>query len=301
MLKNGLKVAVFLAILLSFVSTALRAEKMERIVAIVNGDIITDEELNMFVRAEVEMLGQALGEEKVKELKHEFLERMIEDRLIIQEAKRQQIKADPKVVEERVRDIKERAGSEQAFEAALKSQGISLNKLRDKLTDQLLIYNLVQKEVRSKVVVSPKEVTDYFNQHENEFVTPEAVVVDSIFVKDQDDAAKVQRELSSGKSFEEVAKAFSKKTNLGEVLRGQFKKDLEDFIFALKVGESSASYAAEDGFYFFFAKEKLEPSKKKLEEIKDHVSELLERGKMQQAFKEWIEGMKEKAYISIRE
>ncbi|MEK7849517.1 MAG: peptidyl-prolyl cis-trans isomerase [Candidatus Omnitrophota bacterium] len=277
------------------------AEKIEKIVAIVNGDIITDEELSMFIRMEFAGEEKGADQKKVVEFRKDLLNRMIEDRLILQEAKRQQLKVDDSMVEDRIREIKFRAGSELAFEMALKSQGISINELREKLKNQLMIYSLVQKEVKEKVVVSPKEITDYFQQHEAQFLTPETVVVDSIFAKDKDALAKAQAELSAGADFSEVAKKYSEKSNLGEVRRGQFKKELEDFIFSLGVGQCSRPFKTEDGYYIFIVKEKLTPSKKSIEDVKDGIKAYLENEKSEKILREWIEGLKEKAYISIRE
>jgi peptidyl-prolyl cis-trans isomerase SurA len=277
------------------------AEKIEKIVAIVNGDIITDEELSMFIKMEFAGEQKGADQKKIVEFRNDLLNRMIEDRLILQEAKRQQLKADDSMVEDRIREIKFRAGSELAFEMALKSQGISINELREKLRNQLLIYSLVQKEVKYKVVVSPKEITDYFQSHEVQFLTPETVVVDSIFVKDKDALAKAQAELSTGADFFQVAKKYSEKSNLGEVRRGQFKKELEDSVFSLGVGQCSQPFKAEDGYYIFMVKEKLTPSKKSIEDVKDGIKAYLEDVKSEKILREWIEALREKAYISIRE
>ncbi len=255
----------------------------------------------MFIKMEFAGEEKRADQKKVVEFREDLLNRMIEDRLILQEAKRQQLKVDDSMVEDRVREIKFRAGSELAFEMALKSQGISINELREKLKNQLMIYSLVQKEVKDKVVVSPKEITDYFQQHQDQFLTQETVVVDSIFAKDKDALEKAQAELSAGADFPEVAKKYSEKSNLGEVRRGQFKKELEDFIFSLSVGQYSRPFKTEDGYYIFIVKEKLLPSKKSIEDVKDGIKAYLENEKSEKILREWIEGLKEKAYISIRE
>ncbi|OIO37054.1 MAG: hypothetical protein AUJ74_00165 [Candidatus Omnitrophica bacterium CG1_02_44_16] len=279
----------------------VRAEKIEKIVAIVNGDIITDGELSMFIKMEFAGEEKGTDQKKIVEFRKDLLNRMIEDRLILQEAKKQQLKVDDSMIEDRIREIKFRAGSELAFEMALKTQGISVNELREKLKNQLMIYSLIQKEVKDKVVVSPKEITDYFQQNEAQFLTPETVVVDSIFVKDNNALAKAQEELSTGADFTEVAKKCSEKSNLGDVRRGQFKKELEDLIFSLTVGQCSQHFKTEDGYYIFMAKEKLASSKKAIEDVKDGIKAQLENDKSEKILREWIEALKEKAYISMRE
>ena len=51
----------------------------------------------------------------------------------------------------------------------------------------------------------------------------------------------------------------------------------------------------------FSVKEKLAPSEKSIDEVKDKIAVILENVKIEKALKEWIEGLKDKAYISVRE
>lgn len=294
-------------ILLFFLTTAfclprpVFAQKINKIVAIVNGDVITQEELDLFMKMAQMDKEEGLPQENPEELKKELLNRLIEDRLILQEAKTLQLKIDESLVEDRIRDVKQRAGGESAFNEALRNQGFSLTELREKIVNQLLIYNVIQKEVKAKVNVSPKEVADYYQDHESEFLTPEAVVVNSIFVPDKENLEEVERQLGEGKDFNEVAKTYSKKSNLGVVPRGQLKKELEDAVFSLGVGQCSRPVQVEDGTYLFLAKEKRPASKKTIDEVKDQITANLEKTKLEKTLKGWIEGLKEKAYISIRE
>jgi parvulin-like peptidyl-prolyl isomerase len=278
------------------------AEKLDKIIAVVNSDVITEEELNTFMKlsqmdSEESEAQNASPEEKRKRL----LERMIEDRLVLQEAKRLGIKPDEKMVDDRIQKIRDQAGGELAFQEALKQEGISLKDLREKLTNQLLVFMAVQQQVREKVVVSPREVTDYYDEHRDEFVAPEQVVVDSIYVASKEALDQATADLSAGKGFDEVAAAYSKKSNLGTVTRGQLKKALEDFIFSLKVDQCSTPFEMDGGYYLFLVKEKNAASSMPLEEVKGRISEKLTNEKMQSRLREWIAGLKEVAYISVRE
>jgi len=277
------------------------AAETNKIVAIVNSDVITEEELDTFVKLASMDSDSDFAGKPPQEIKKALLERMIEDRLILQEAIKLQVKTDEKQIEDRVRNIKERAGGETAFLDALKNEGVSLTELKEKLKNQLLIYTVIQKEVKNKVNVSPQEVTDYFNEHINQFVTPETAVVDSIFVTTKEDLEKAETQLAQGVDFAEVSKAFSKKSNLGNVGRGQLKKELEDFIFSLKVGQCSRPLEVEGGYYIFLVKDKLEAAQKAIDEVKDKIMADLEEQKVRQRLKEWIEELKDRAYISVRE
>ena len=277
------------------------AQKLDKIVAVVNSDIITEGELGVFMKLEAMDTDRDSALKNTQEFRKNCLERMIEDRLILQAAKDAQVKVDEKLIDERIKEVKERAGGEAALQDALKAEGLSLVVLKEKFRNQLMILTLIQREVKDKVHVSPKEVTEYFNQHQDQFATPDTAKVDSIFVTNKETLKKVQEELVQDKDFEVVAKTYSEKESLGKVSRGQLKKELEDIIFSLKVGERSGSVEAGGGYYIFFLKERLASFQEKLENVKEVVTVALEKTKIQQRLKEWVEGLKDKAYISIRE
>jgi parvulin-like peptidyl-prolyl isomerase len=278
-----------------------RAEKIDKIIAIVNSDVITEEELNVFAKLAAMEEDLSVYGKKPEEIKKALLDRLIEDRLILQEARQSGLKIDERLIDDRIKDVKEKAGSEVAFQEAMKAEGVNLIELKDKLRNQLMIYAIVQREVRSKVNVSPKEVTDYFGQHQDFFLTPETAVVDSIFVTTKEDLSKALAELSQGKDFAEVGRAYSKKSSLGSVGRGQLKKELEDFIFGLGVGQCSRPVAVEGGYYIFVVKERAAASTGSIDKVKNQIALRLEAEKMQDRMREWIESLKDKAYISLRE
>lgn len=277
------------------------AERIDKIIAVVNEDVITEDELKLFVK----MLGaderEAYAKINAADLKKMLLDRLIEDRLIIQEAKRLKMAPDEKMIQARMDEIQAKAGGQAEFQAALKAEGITFSELREKLANQLLVYLVIEKEVKSKVNVSPKDVTDYFEKHRDAFAVPETRDVDSIFVKDQALLQRVLEELRQGKSFLDVARAFSEKSNIGEVRRGQLKKDLEDFLFGLNIGQCSRPFATEDGFYIFLAKADRPSSVKPLNDVKDVITAELEKAQTEKVLKEWLLTLKQKAYISIRE
>ncbi len=284
-----------------FFSKSAFCVEADKIAAIVNGDVITENEVSTFMKLTDMAKESGMTADDPKVLRRQLLERMIEDRLILQEAKTLGLKPDDKMIEDRIKEIRTRAGSDMAFEIALKEQGVSLSELKEKFRNQLLIYLAVQKEVKSKVQISPKEVTDYYEAHRDQFTAPETVIVDSIFVKDKEALATVEADLDKGMRFDQAMEKHSKKSTLGAVGRGQLKKDMEDMIFSLKAGIPSKPVAVEDGFYIFLFKEKLEPTIRSLDEVKDEISAKLEEEKTERRLREWLESLKDKAYISIRQ
>ncbi len=274
-------------------------QKVDKIVAIVNSDVVTEQDLAVFVKVADVALERMDGDPRA--LRRVFIERLVEDQLILQAAKAQGLKVDEEAIDERIRDLKFRAGSGVAFDQALRSQGLSLTELRAKLREQFLVYAVIQREVRTKVMVTPSEVTDYYQENPSTFSVSESAVVDTVFVEEEGEAAAVREALADGEAFATVFEKHSKRTNLGTVRRGQLKKELEDFIFALEPGVPSQPYRFDEGYYIFLLRRIDPPSRQPLNEVKAEIRKTLESEKFEKAYKEWIEGLKEKAYISIRE
>ncbi len=274
-------------------------QEVDKIVAIVNSDVVTEQDLAVFMK--VANVALEKMDADPKDLHRLFVERLVEDHLILQEAEALQLRTDEAVIDERIRDMKFRAGSGVAFDQALRSQGLSLTELRAKLREQYLVYAVIQREVRAKVMVTPREVTDYYQENPSMFSVPESALVDTVFVEEEGQAASVREALAQGEAYDTVFEKYSKRADLGVVRRGQLKKELEDFIFHLEPGVASEPYPFDTGFYVFLLRRIEPPSRRPLDEVKAEIKKALESEKFEKAYKEWIEGLKEKAYISIRE
>ncbi|MGE5279763.1 MAG: peptidyl-prolyl cis-trans isomerase [Deltaproteobacteria bacterium] len=280
--------------------SGVRAQSVDKIVAIVNADVVTEQDLAVFMKvADVDY--ESLPDQDPAAIRRLFLDRLVEDQLILQAAKSQQVRVDESAIEARIEDMRLRVGGAAAFDQALRQQGITLSELRKKLSEQYLVYMVIQREVRSKIQVAPREVTEYYEEHADDFLVPESAVVDSIFVKEQAEAQAVRSALASGEAFEEVFKKYSKRANLGAVRRGQLKKALEDFVFSLAPGAPSEPYPFDDGYYIFVLRTIEPPARQTIDEVKEAITQKLENEKFERAYKTWIEGLKDKAYISIRE
>lgn len=278
-----------------------RAGSMDKIAAIVNDDIITEAELILFASMTDIEDTEEMSDEDARNFRKKLLQRMVEDRLVLQEAKKMNLIVNDRLVEGRIEEIREKAGSPGAFDLALEQQGITLNELREKLKNQLLVYLAIEHAVTNTIKISPKDVTDYYNKHKDQFMALESAQVDSIFVEDKSILDQVHEELNAGKDFNELSKKYSKKANVGLIKRGQLKKELDDFIFGLKERQCSLPFEFDNGYYLFLVREKNDAKEKSIEEVRAQIFTMLENAKTERKLKEWIEELKERAYISIRE
>ncbi len=303
----------------SFGKVSFGAEVVERILAVVNDEIITEQDLE-FVMAPVvaqyrtRYTGAGL-EEKLKEARQEFLDKIIEDRLILSEAKRKQVILKDVEVDDMMSEVRNKFPDKEHFLKALEEQGLTEKKLWNRFHDQLLSQKLVGYEVKSRVSVSPGEINEYYKSHASEFEQGDRVRLQQILIRvgsrsDEEALAFAEsllKELREGKSFEDLAKNYSEGSEakeggeMGWVEKGQLMGEIDEKIFALTDGQVTAPPVKSSlGYHLFKVVERKKLSVKPFAEVKDQIQEKLFRGKLKERLDSWIANLKKNAYISIR-
>ncbi len=299
----------FFTIFLFFLGTLSYAEVTDKVVAVVNSDVITQSELDrdlapIYAQYGTIYQGSELAR-MLEEARHERLVQMIEDRLILQEAKRRQIGVTDEELGEKVARIKSKFAQDSEFMDALNEGGLTLPDLKAKYREQIMVAKLINQEVRARINISPQEVSDYYRSHLSEFSQPERVRVRNILIKaDADDEAKCKEaldkaseiiaRLKEGFEFEELAR------DMGFIHRGELLEEIDKVIFELEVGEVSDLIKTELGYHIFKVEEKLEPNTQELAEVREEIEEVIFKEKFDQRFREWIGELKADAYISIK-
>lgn len=276
----------------------------DKVAAIVNNDVITQKDLNDFlnfmrVQLSAEYKGQEL-ENKIQSMKLDLLDRLIEDKLILQEARRKKMVIDEGRVKSRIEEIKEKMGSDAEFQKSLKQQGLVQADIEAKIRDQFLMYGSIEMEIRSKIVVDPSEITDFYGRHKEEFKSRELREIESVSVEEEGVAANVFDELSGGKTVKEVSEKYKVQTNKFNIGKGEeLRKEIEQAIFDLKVNEVSKPVRIENKFYIFIVN-KITPSEQQtLDEAMETIQSYLFEKEMQEALAKWIDELKKNSYIKI--
>lgn len=295
------------------------ASTLDKILVIVNGETITQAELDVALEAVKDRLvKEAKGADISKQLavyRKQILDRMIEEKLILSDAKKRNAKIDDREVEDRLKEVKSKFPSEEAFDAVMKEENVSLKELRQRYADQITITKMIDLEVRKKVVITPSEVLQYYEKHKNEFVNPEQAHVKNILIKvdaDNDDekaaalAEKIIGFLKAGESFDELALKYSKGPNadrggdLGYIKRGQMIKAIDDVIFNMNDGQLSDVVKTDLGYHIFKLEEKKPEAVLGLNDVKDGIDRMLYSEKAKGIYDSWVAELKKNAYISYR-
>ena len=297
---------------------------LDQVIAVVNDEPITQSEIDMLMRPVYEQYRKDYQGDKLmrmlEEVHNKLLNQLIEDRLVFQEAKTQGIQIDETTVDDQVEEFKKGFKSENEMEDAMRKEGLTLNGMRERLRRQAMIRKLHDTEIRSKVVVSPIEINEYYEKNAKEFSSGGQLRVRSITIKKSnearskgltDEAAKnkiegLRRQILNGEDFGKLAKQNSEDTSAAQeglsewIEHGAMIPAIDDVIFKLKTGEISSVIETEMGYHLFRVEETHQPFKKSLEEVRDQIYGKLFSDKAQERFREWTQELKRNAYISIR-
>jgi peptidyl-prolyl cis-trans isomerase SurA len=276
----------------------------DRIVAIVNKEVITSKELRdfaHFLRLQLsrEYEGSAL-EDKLKEILPHLLEKLIDDRIILQEAQRFGVQVNEDKVKARMEDIRKRYASEYEFKEDLKKQGLVPGDIERKIREQFITYALIEEKVKAKIEVKPEDVTAYYRQHSSEYNREEERLFDTVSGNTDEAVRAARHDLSRGLSLAVVKERYAVETDEINAFKGRgLKPELEKDLFALPEGGVSDVIRAGDTYYIFRVRKILPGRIWTLQESQDRIYAQLYQEKADVIMKTWLKELKDKAYIKI--
>ena len=299
----------------------LFAQTIDKIVAIVNSEIITQSDVDRVlatIEAEYEVIYPDSRElaQKLKQAEANITSQMVEEKLVLSEAKKRGIKIDEDIVEARIEQIRQSFPSAQEFEQAFTKQGLTLKELRDRFGDQEIMKKAVDYFVRSKIKVDPIEISRYYQTHQKKLTHPEKAKIKTILFRVDESCSEynalklakfVLERLNKDEKFEDLAKVYSQGANaeeggiIGFIEKGQLIKEIDQAIFALEPGEYSHVIKTDQGFRIFKLEERKPAWPLSFTEAQDLIENMLYKEKFAQRFKEWIDELKKEAYISIKD
>jgi parvulin-like peptidyl-prolyl isomerase len=305
---NLLRIFLFLSFIAYFNSMVMIKLSFagDKIVAIINSDTVTKRELNDFANFMRMQLSREYGgkelEKKLQSLNEDLLNRLIEDRLILQEAKKTKLEVDPGRVKAKIADIKKRYASDVEFQQDLVNQGLTQADIEKKIKEQLLMFAAVEKKVRDKIIVSPEEVTNFYYKNINEFKSPEERELDVFTLENANLSETFSYNLRIGKKLEELAERYPfTASNLKTSSNEELRKEIKDVVQKMGLNEISSPVKMDDKYYVFRLKAIVAPKQEYLSEAKEKIYNFLFEQKMQQELAKWLAELKKQSYIKIIE
>jgi peptidyl-prolyl cis-trans isomerase SurA len=319
-----MKPTLIAAIVLSgAVAQAGGARVVERVVAVVNNEIVLDSELDQWtlpqLRGPVD-LETADGKRMWADAKKKAIETLIDGKLIQQQAVELKLAVTPEEVDRAIEEVKRQNKLEDAtFIEALKQQGFTIESYRKNLRKQILELKVLNTAVRSRVSVSEDEVRAHYQQTVRSLGGERQARLKQILVAVSADAKpdeverrrrvaqKVVELARAGKSFDELAKAYSDDEltkqeggDMGWVGKGVLVDALEEAVAGMDAGDVRGPIRTGRGWHVLTVVDRKQGDVRTYEEVKDQLRRQLYDQQVEKATQSWLRELRKKAHLDIR-
>jgi peptidyl-prolyl cis-trans isomerase SurA len=296
---------------------------VDRIVAVVNKEIITYSEVEKWSRPfqeEIQVEDRLERRERTQEVFRKVLDRIIEEKLIEQEARKSGIKVTSKEIEVVVEDVKQKNKIDQeGLERALAAEGLTLETFKKDLERRILRSKLVKSAVKVEQKAGEKELMAFFQNHVNQYWVNESYRPAHILFLIPKDATleqirgirkksqKVLERIKEGEDFSKMAMEYSEDASsrkeggdLGYFKKGELLPALEKEAMKLQVGEVSGLLRTEFGYHILKLLDRKGGGPPPFEEIKEKVRADYYEKELEKAFQQFLSKLREKSIIEIR-
>jgi peptidyl-prolyl cis-trans isomerase C len=269
-----------------------------RVVATVNGDPITLSEFQeRFSRSGIKPEHDAELDIKV-----EFLNRLIERKMLLFEAQRMRIKVGLPEINKKMEALRNEYGKD--IKDFLASEGVDFEKWKSDIWEEIMIERLIALEVNRRISVTTSEVRRYYQANPQEFEKPEQVRVRQIVVDTEEEAKKVEEQLQNGTDFATLAREKSTAPeaehggDLGYFAMGDMPAEF-NVVFGLPKGGVSEIVKSPYGFDIFKLEEKRRAGKRGLDEVSKAITEKLLRQKEDKRYNQWLGELRSRTKFEV--
>jgi peptidyl-prolyl cis-trans isomerase SurA len=300
-----------------------RGEVVERIVALVNNEVITLSELEeagarLFHQVRETTLPSERAD-KMKKAREEILNQLIENKILEQEIKKRKVEAPEREVDAAIADILKQNGmTENDLKTALAKDGMTYSLYRRHIREEMGKMRLVNWEIKSKIVLKEEDLRKIYQEKIKEFTDPLEVRVQQIFLPFPPGATDEQistlrkeaeallKKIRAGEDFTNLAKEYSRGPEareggiLGFFKQNELVPELEKAAFPLKAGEVSDVVKGPGGVHILRVMERKGGEPKPFAEVQNRIREAKLMEESEQKFKEWMKALKGKSYIEIK-
>jgi len=275
----------------------------EHVLAQVDQEQITVDEFNREFKELISESNNEVKEANFGDLKQAYLDQMIERKILVQEARRLEIKVSREELNQAILEIRRDYPGE-GFGEKLGLKGTTLEEWKARLEEKLLAEKMIRNVLRFRGELDAKEVLQYYETHYSSFQLKPKVRVRQIIVADGEEAIQILKQLKKGESFDKLAMKKSlgpERVNggdLGYFSQGERPAEF-DHVFSMEVGTISDVIKSPYGYHIFKLEEKIEPRQIAFEEAKSRILRELGQTKGEEEYQKWFKGLKGKVKIEI--
>jgi peptidyl-prolyl cis-trans isomerase SurA len=295
---------------------AAPGELINGILVMVNDQVITYKDVTMAMREDEEFVRQRFGrqpqvlQEKLKALRAETLERMIEDRLVLNEFKSLNRPLPDSYVEGRINDdIKRRFGDRLTAIKTLQQGGVTFESYRDKMRDNTILQLMWNARVPRDPVISPTRMENYYVANQEKYRLEDRVKLRMIVLTNRsgiaplDLAKEIAKKVDDGASFSEMARIYSIGSQAadggdwGWVEKKVLREDLAKVAFSLRAGQRSEPIETPTGVYLMYV-EQVDPGHvRSLSEVREEIEAALKTEEVKRLRQQFVSRLRKKSFI----
>jgi peptidyl-prolyl cis-trans isomerase SurA len=321
-----LKIQTLLLLAAILAAPSARADDrrpVDRVAAVVNGDVITLSELTQragadYRRASDMPPGSARDQARGKALRAAY-QAVLAERLVENEVKALGIEVTEAQIDGAIDDVKKRNNlSDDTLKQALAAEGMTVTAYRARLRKDFENHLLIAAKVQNRVKVTDDDVKGYYQSHLQEFSGEEQVKLRLILLQvpagapPADDArVKATGEtllarLAAGEDFADLARQVSQGPgassggDLGWVKKGTMPIDLERVAFALATGQNSGLVRAKTGWIILKADDRRASKAPPIDDVKEKIRERIGNEQAETYRKQYIDELKREAIIELK-
>jgi peptidyl-prolyl cis-trans isomerase SurA len=294
------------------------------IVARVNSDVITvadyqkaEKELRDEAARDCQGCPQDQMDARFKDQDKDLLRNMIDQSLMVQRAKDMGLNVEPALAK-RLDEVRQQNGlaTLDDLKKGVEDSGLGWEDYKTTIRNGLLQKEVVRREVSSQVDISPEEVKQYYDSHQQEFALPERVVLSEISLstegKNPDEFPAVRGKVEglrtsvvNGDDFGDVARRYSQGStakdggDLGTFKKGDLSPQIEGIVFQLSKGQISDVIQTRTGFEILKVEDHFPAQVQPLDKVEPDIRNAIRAQKMQPRLRDYLAELREQSYITV--
>lgn len=303
-----IRMITLMALLTLFSGLSYATEVIDRIVAIVNDDIITLSDFNKYI--------VSLPKQTVEINKDQALNDLVEQMILTQEAAKLGITVTDAEIDRSIENVKGRLDmSDEQMNEMLNKQNLTTEQFRNQWRLQILSGKLVSTLVKGRIAVTDEEIKELYKQYYGEIENADEVEIAHILISF--DASEEQQALQKANKVAELAKSgsnFSKLVSeysddtfskdkegvLGYFNKGELVSELEDVVSVTEVGKTSGPVKTISGFHIIKVLDRNTLDESSVDQYREQLRQEIYKQKVTEELEKYIAGIRENAYIEIK-
>ncbi len=309
---------------ISIQATAMATAKvLDRIVAVVNEDIILLSELNARMAPYAERIRQqgydeAKQREMLFKVREDILNRLVDEKLTDQEIKRNDIQVDEAQIDATIERIKAaNYFTDEDLRHFLDQEQMTMQQYRDQIKEQILRTRLVNYQVKSKIVITDQDIQDYYDHHPELYGGKRHYHLRNILIRVPEYSStdeksvirkrieKLRERVENGESFADLARSHSEGPasssggDIGEFETSSLSPQIQSALDGLSAGQTTAVLDTDLGFQLFYVEAIRRDEGKSLESVKEEIHQTLFTESIDKKFLSWLETLRSQSHIKV--